>query len=91
MQTVLKVEAGADDSQSVELRDRVGMAVTVLTLQQCRVPCLVAQRSLSTPVKTRVNQQTQIARLISSSMVISDSLPTSRHVRFAFHVQRGSR
>jgi hypothetical protein len=24
-----------DDSQSVELRDRAGMAVTVLTLQQC--------------------------------------------------------
>ena len=26
-----------DDSQSVELRDRAGMAITVLTLQQCRV------------------------------------------------------
>jgi hypothetical protein len=34
MQTALRVGAGVDDSQSVELRDRAGMAVTVLTLQQ---------------------------------------------------------
>jgi hypothetical protein len=37
------------------------------------------------------NLQIQIAQLISSSMVISDSIPTSRHVRFAFDVQSGSR
>src|SRR5688572_27346446 len=35
MQTAPRVAAGADDSQSVELRDRTGMAMTVLTLQQC--------------------------------------------------------
>jgi len=34
MQTALRVGAGMDDSQSVELRDRGGMAMTVLTLQQ---------------------------------------------------------
>ena len=34
MQTVRRVGSGVDDSQSVELRDRGGMAVTVLTLQQ---------------------------------------------------------
>jgi len=34
MQTALSLRAGVDDSQSVELRDRGGMAVTVLTLQQ---------------------------------------------------------
>jgi hypothetical protein len=35
MRTALRVGAGMDDSQSVELRDHAGMAVTVLTLQQC--------------------------------------------------------
>src|SRR5207245_8315360 len=35
MRTVLRVGAGVDDSQRVELRDHTGMAVTVLTLQQC--------------------------------------------------------
>src|SRR2546425_9247415 len=35
MRTALRIGAGMDDSQSVELRDRAGMAVTVLTLQQC--------------------------------------------------------
>ena len=34
MRTALRVAAGVDDSQSVELRDRAGMAVIVLTLQQ---------------------------------------------------------
>ena len=34
MQTAARVAAGVDDSQSVELRDRAGMAVIVLTLQQ---------------------------------------------------------
>ena len=34
MQTALRLRAGVDDSQSVELRDRGGMAMTVLTLQQ---------------------------------------------------------
>jgi hypothetical protein len=34
MRTALRVGAGMDDSQSVVLRDRAGMAVTVLTLQQ---------------------------------------------------------
>ena len=47
--------------------------------------------SLSTAVKTRMNRQTQNARLMSSSMVFLHSIPTSRDVRFAFHVQRGSR
>src|SRR5438270_10868947 len=34
MQTVRRVGSGVDDSQSVELRDRAGMATTVLTRQQ---------------------------------------------------------
>src|SRR5437899_95564 len=37
MQTAVRVGAGVDDSQSVELRDRAGMATTVLTLQQFRL------------------------------------------------------
>ena len=37
MQTVRRVGSGVDDSQSVELRDRAGMATTVLTLQQFRL------------------------------------------------------
>src|SRR5438445_10721448 len=37
MQTVRRVGSGVDDSQSVELRERAGMAVTVLTLQQSRL------------------------------------------------------
>ena len=37
-----------DNSQSVELRDRAGMAVTVLTLQQCWIaPRWVAQMTLA--------------------------------------------
>ena len=43
--------------------------------------------SLGTAVKNwDVNPQTQIVRLISFSKRISDSIVTSRHVRFAFHV-----
>ena len=34
MRIALRVVAGVDDSQSVELRDRAGMVATVLTLQQ---------------------------------------------------------
>jgi hypothetical protein len=34
MRTALRIAAGADDSQSVELRERAGMAMSVLTLQQ---------------------------------------------------------
>src|SRR6188474_2447695 len=35
MRTALRVTAGMDDSQSVELRDRCGMAMTVSARQQC--------------------------------------------------------
>jgi hypothetical protein len=43
--------------------------------------------SLGTAVKNEdVNSQIQIVRLISSLMRISDSIRTSRHVRFALHV-----
>jgi len=34
MQTAVSVAAGVGDSQNVELRERAGMAVTVLALQQ---------------------------------------------------------
>ncbi|KRQ93836.1 hypothetical protein CQ10_05165 [Bradyrhizobium valentinum] len=44
MQTEVRVGARADDSQSVELRDRAGMAMTVLTLQQLRVPRMGLRR-----------------------------------------------
>jgi hypothetical protein len=47
--------------------------------------------SLGTAVKSYgADPQIQIVRLISSSTRISDSIRTSRHVRFALHVQRGS-
>jgi hypothetical protein len=132
MRTVLRVGAGMDDSQSVELRDRAGMAVTVLTLQQCwiapprlamtravaeiarvvgRVDRLVRRSSTSEggsethhrpgqqlidiasafarhgrEVRGRRSLEIQIVRLISSSKRISDSIRTSRHVRFTLHV-----
>ena len=38
MRTALRVTVGMDDSQSVELRDLGGMAVTVLTRQQFEAP-----------------------------------------------------
>ena len=74
-----------DDSQSVELRDRAGMAMTVLTLQQCWIalPGLEDLPQMHQP-------QIQIVWLISSVNRISDSIGTSRRVCLVFRVQSGS-
>lgn len=104
MQTAARVGVGVDDSQSVELRDRAGnghdcrnaatvQRSTYLTIGHTRRfgPLDRDLSSLGTAVKKQATKpQIRIVRLISSSKRISDSNQTSRHVRFAFHVQRGS-
>src|SRR5512134_1923377 len=100
MRVALRVAAGVDDSQSVELRDRAGMVATVLTLQQFWIALLGrATTSAAAEITScdRAHRKSeggeaaiQMVRWISSSMCISDSIRTSRHVRFALHLQSGS-